>query len=413
MIEKLKAFRSLKFPDFRNYFLGTTFSEIGTQMELVAINWQVYELTHSAASLGFVGLSAFLAIIIVALPAGLIVDKLDRKKVLLFSQILPCFVSLTLLLMTITDTITPLAIYILVFFSFAARAFQGPARQSIIPQLVSHEYFLNAFSLQTMSRQVSLMIGPAIAGFVIEFLKVQTVYILNFSTFVIYILILLPIHIRPHSRASEVTYSVKSVWEGIRFVLSNQILVYTMLLDFIANFFSSATTLLPIFAREIFNIGPKGLGLLYSAPAIGSTLTGLILASIHNIKNQGKIILLGVLIYGGATIAFGLSNSFILALIFLSLVGVGDMLSTVLRNTIRQILTPDHLKGRMVSVNMIFVQGGPMAGEAEAGFVAQFFGAPFSVVSGGVITILLTLLIAFKVPQLRNYQSAYAKIRPS
>lgn len=409
MVKNLKTFTSLKFKDFRNYFLGTTFSEIGTQMELVAINWQVYELTHSAASLGFVGLSAFLAIILVSLPAGLIVDKHDRKKVLLFSQILPMFVSITLVIITLTKTVSPIAIYILIFLSFIARVFQGPARQSIIPQLVSKKYFINAFSLQTMSRQVSLMIGPAIAGFMIEFLGVYAVYLTNSLTFIVYILVLIPIHVRPHSRASQVTFSVKSLWEGIRFVLTNQILIYTMLLDFLANFFSSATTLLPIFAKDIFNVGPKGLGLLYSATALGSTVAGLIIASVHNIKNQGKVILGGVLLYGAATVAFGLSNSFILALIFLSLVGVGDMLSTVLRNTIRQILTPDHLKGRMISVNTIFVQGGPMAGEAEAGFVAQFFGAPFSVVSGGVITVLLTLLIAFKVPKLRNYQSPVLK----
>lgn len=409
MVKNLKTFTSLKFKDFRNYFLGTTFSEIGTQMELVAINWQVYELTHSAASLGFVGLSAFLAIILVSLPAGLIVDKHDRKKILLFSQILPMFVSITLVIITLTKTVSPIAIYILIFLTFIARVFQGPARQSIIPQLVSKKYFINAFSLQTMSRQLSLMIGPAIAGFMIEFLGVHAVYLANSLTFIVYIFVLIPINIRPHSRASEVTFSIKSLWEGIRFVLTNQILIYTMLLDFLANFFSSATTLLPIFAKDIFNIGPKGLGLLYSATALGSTIAGLIIASVHNIKNQGKIILGGVLLYGAATVAFGLSNSFILALIFLSLVGVGDMLSTVLRNTIRQILTPDHLKGRMISVNTVFVQGGPMAGEAEAGFVAQFFGAPFSVVSGGVITVLLTLLIAFKVPKLRNYQSPVLK----
>lgn len=374
-------------------------------MQVVAINWQVYELTNSPASLGFVGLSAFLAIILFSLPAGLVVDKLNRKKLLLVSQILPAIFAVILWVMTFYQTITPLAIYILVFLSFGARSLQGPARQSIIPQLVTREYFVNAFSLQTISRQVSMMLGPAIAGFTIEFFGVEGVYLFNAVTFIIYIFLLIPIHVKPHKIINEVSYSFKSVWEGIHFVFTNQILIYTMALDFIANFFSSATTLLPIFAKDIFEIGPKGLGLLYSAPAIGSTIAGLVLASVHGLKNQGRWILGGVILYGAATAAFGLSGSFILALVLLSLVGIGDMVSTVLRNTIRQILTPDHLKGRMVAVNTIFVQGGPMAGEAEAGFVAQFFGAPFSVVSGGVVTVLLTLLIAWNVPKLRNYKS--------
>lgn len=375
-------------------------------MQTVAINWQIYELTHSAASLGIVGFSAFLGIIIFSLPSGLIVDKLDRKKVLIFSQIFPAILAFILTYLSYTNTATPIALYILVFLSFAARTAQGPSRQSIIPQLVPKEYFINAFSLQTMSRQVSMVLGPAIAGFMIEYFKVESIYFFNAVTFLTYIFTLLPIDIKKHQIVNEISFSLHSLWEGVRFVLTNEILIYTMALDFIANFFSSATTLLPIFAKDIFMTGPKGLGLLYSAPAIGSTVAGLVLASVHNIKNQGKWILAGVLLYGLATAGFGLSNNFVFALMFLSLVGVGDMVSTVLRSTIRQILTPDHIKGRMIAVNTLFVQGGPMIGEAEAGFIAQFFGAPFSVVSGGVITVALTLLIAWRVPHLRNYKHA-------
>lgn len=169
VISRLKTFSSLKFPEFRLYYFGTLFSEVGSQMQVVAINWQIYELTGSAASLGFVGLSAFLAIIIFSLPSGLLVDKLDRKKVLVVSQIFPLFLALALGLMTFYQTINPIIIYILVFLSFGFRSLQGPARQAIIPQLVTKEYFINAFSLQTMSRQISLVLGPAIGGFAIEF----------------------------------------------------------------------------------------------------------------------------------------------------------------------------------------------------------------------------------------------------
>jgi MFS family permease len=155
------------------------------------------------------------------------------------------------------------------------------------------------------------------------------------------------------------------MYDGIHFVWKSPILFYTMLLDFIANFFSSATTLLPIFAKDIFMVGPQGLGFLYAAPAIGSIVAGLIMASLGNIRNQGKIILAAVTLYGAATAFFGLTNSFYLAIILLSLVGVGDMISTVLRNTLRNMLTPDHIRGRMLAVNTLFIQGGPMIGEEE------------------------------------------------
>ncbi len=405
MLHKLKPFTSLRFSGFRLYYSGTVLSEIGSQMQMVAINWQIYEMTGSAWSLGLIGLAGFLGVIIFALPAGLLADKHDRKKILMISQIIPCIFAFILALATLTNTATPWLIYTMVFLTFAARTFQGPARQAIIPQLVPQDYLVNAFSLQTISRQLSLIIGPAIAGFMIQFFNVSSIYLLNGFSFGIYIATLWPLKIKMHQMAGEISYSFKSMWDGIHFVWSSPILFYTMLLDFIANFFSSATTLLPIFAKDIFAIGPQGLGILYAAPAIGSVIAGLIMASLGNIRHQGKIILAAVVLYGAATAFFGLTNSFYLAIILLSLVGVGDMISTVLRNTIRNILTPDHIRGRMLAVNTLFIQGGPMIGETEAGIVAQFLGAPFAVFSGGVATVIATLYIWWKVPQLRNYHN--------
>ncbi len=405
MLHKLKAFASLRFPEFRLYYTGTVLSEIGSQMQLVAINWQIYELTNSAVSLGLIGLAGFLGVIIFALPAGLLADKWDRKKLLMISQLLPCLFSLLLAITTFNGATQPWMIYLVVFLTFAARSFQGPTRQAIIPQLVPKDYLINAFSLQTISRQLSLVIGPAIAGFMIQYWDVGSIYFLNTVSFVLYIATLAPLKIMMHDKAHEISYSFKSMWDGIHFVWTNPILFYTMLLDFIANFFSSATTLLPIFAKDIFAVGPQGLGFLYAAPALGSIIAGLVMASLGTIRNQGKIILSSVILYGAATALFGLTNSFYLAMILLSLVGVGDMISTVLRNTIRQMITPDHLRGRMLAVNTLFIQGGPMIGETEAGFVAHFLGAPFSVVSGGIATVFATLFIWWKVPQLRNYHN--------
>lgn len=411
MIHHLKPFASLKFKQFALYYYGSVLSEIGSQMQVVAINWQIYQITKSAGSLGLVGLAGFAAVILLSLPAGLLVDKHDRKQILIYSQLFPCLVSLIMTVLTYTELINPIWLYFLVFLTFAARTFQGPSRQSIIPQLVPKEYYVNAFSLQTMSRQISLVIGPAIGGFMIAWWGVGSIYLVNAVSFIFFIATLLPLQIRTHAQGEEVELAFSSIWEGVKFVFNNKIMFYTMALDFIANFFSSATTLLPVFASEIFKIGPEGLGLLYAAPAIGSTIAGLVMGSLGSIKNQGKIILGAVFLYGLGTTLFGFTTSFIFGVIFLSLLGVGDMVSTILRSTLRQLITPDHLRGRMIGVNMLFVQGGPMLGEAEAGFVAQLYGTPFSVISGGVITMIAVAYVAFQASHLRNYHNH--KLTPS
>lgn len=178
-----------------------------------------------------------------------------------------------------------------------------------------------------------------------------------------------------------------------------------MLLDFFATFFASANTLMPIFAKDIFHMGPQGLGFLYAAPAVGAVLMGLVISRHHTINNQGKVLLVAIFFFGLATIGFGLSRIFILSLLFLAITGAADTVSAVIRNTIRQIKTPDHLRGRMTAINMNFFIGGPYLGETEAGIAAAAFGVPASVALGGVATIGLSLMVWLLVPKLRNYKN--------
>ncbi len=408
MQKNISPFSSLQFPKYRLFFCGSLVSYIGTQMQVVAINWQVYELTHSALALGLVGFAGFLPIIFFSLLGGVTADKVDRKKLLIFTQIFQALVAAMLATASFLNLVTPSLIFIMIALTAAAKTFQAPARQAIIPHLVPKAHFINAVSLNTLIRQSSILIGPAIAGFMIALYGVKSIYLLNAISFIFLIIALVPIKVFAKPLEKKVSYSISSVWEGIKFVKGNQILASTMILDFLANFFSSATTLLPIFAKDILKVGPAGLGLLYASPAIGAVIAGFILASIGQIKSQGKLILASVFLYGVATIGFGLSKSFYYSLFFLSLVGVGDMVSTVLRNTIRQLITPDYIRGRMVSINMIFVQGGPLIGELEAGVLAAFTSAPFSVVVGGIATVILTLLVAVKEPKLKDYQGQEA-----
>ncbi len=385
--------------------MGAFVSEIGNQMQIVAVSWQVYEMTKNPAALGLIGLANIIPIFLFSLIGGLFADKADRKKLLVISQSFMAILGLIFFLLTIFRLINPLIIYSLLVLLATAQSFSLPARQAILPHLVPKHYFLNAVSLQTLQFQSATMIGPAIAGFLIGGFGVSAVYFFNFISYIFFIAAVLALKIPLKVKGVKVELNLDSIKEGIKFVVSTPILYTTMILDFLATFFGTATILMPIFAQDILHVGPKGLGLLYSAPAIGAVLAGGLITLTHGkIVNQGKIIIISVIFYGLATIGFGLSKVFALSIFFLVLVGFGDMVSTVIRNTIRQMITPDHLRGRMVSIMRVFFQGGPQLGEIEAGFLAKAIGGPASVVVGGIGVILITSIVALKSKSLREYK---------
>lgn len=406
MATKISPFLTLKIPVFRNFLFGTFISEIGNQMQIVAVAWHVYELTGNPASLGLIGLANFLPILFFSLFGGLAADKLDRKKLLIVSQTSLSLLAFVLFAATSLHLVTPLMIYSVLVLYATASSFSLPARQAVLPNLVPRNLFMNAVSLHTLQFQSAVLIGPAIAGFLIAGFGAGSVYLFNAFSFLVFIAGVLMIKIPLNTGEAEVSLSAGSILDGIKFVMSAPILYSTMILDFLATFFGTATILMPIFAKDILHVGPTGLGLLYSAPAMGAVAAGFLLSFLHHhrLKNQGRIIIMSVIFYGAATIGFGLSKNLPLSLFFLGLVGFGDMVSSVIRNTIRQLITPDHLRGRMVSIMRIFFQGGPQLGEIEAGFLAKAIGGPASVVIGGVGVILITSLIAWRNKSLRNYQ---------
>ena len=348
----------------------------------------------------------FVPILVFSLVGGLTADKWDRKKLLIISQSTLGVVSFALFGLTAFRLITPWMIYLILILHSTASSFSLPARQAVLPSLVPKKIFFNAVSLFTLHYQTSLLVGPAIAGFLIAGFGVGSVYLFNVLSFLVFIVSVLMIKIPLNVGKEKIEFSVNSILDGVKFVLSTPILYSTMILDFLATFFGTATILMPVFAKDVLHVGPKGLGLLYSAPAMGAVVGGLIIASLHHhqIKNQGKIIMASVILYGAATIGFGLSKNLLLSLFFLGLVGFWDMVSTVIRNTVRQMITPDHLRGRMVSVMRIFFQGGPQLGDIEAGLLAAAVGGPVSVFIGGVGVIMITSFVAYFNPKLRNYQ---------
>lgn len=405
MDQKISPFLTLKVTHFRNYLAGAFLSEIGNQMQTVAVAWQVYEITRNPASLGLIGLANFLPIILFSLVGGLVVDKVDRKKVLIISQTAQLVLAIMLFALTRFSLINPWMIYAILVLVATAQSFSIPARQSVLPHLVPKKYFMNAVSLNVLQFQGATMIGPAIAGFLIGGVGVSSVYFFNAASFLFFIgaLFTLNVSFRKHD-APGVEFSLASIGEGIKFVFKTPILITTMVLDFAATFFGTATILMPVFAQDVLRVGPQGLGLLYSAPAIGGVLAGGLIAALHKkIEHQGKAIIYALVLYGLATIGFGLSKIFLLSIFFLILLGFGDMVSTIIRNTIRQMITPDHLRGRMASVMRIFFQGGPQLGDMEAGFLAKAIGGPASVVAGGVGVLIVLSLLTFKGKTLREY----------
>ena len=382
-------------------------STAGSMMQNAAILWHVTQLVpvrDRPLALGMVGAVKIVPIFVFSLLGGVVADALDRRRLMLVMQSLMALFAAILAVLTFSGWDALWSIYLLTALNSAANTFDGPARQSMIPALVPTKDFPNAISLNTIHFQVASVIGPWLAGMVIATLGMGWVYALNAVSFLAVIVNLLRMRDVPARRGAAAEVSLHAALEGLRFVFRTPMIRSTMLLDFFATFFSTASGLLPIFAQDILHVGPRGYGLLVSAQAIGALAASAFLVhAADRIERRGKTLLWAVTGYGLATVVFGLSRSFGLTFLCLALVGASDMVSTVLRNVIRQLTTPDRLRGRMTSVNMMFFMGGPQLGEIEAGLVAHAFSAPLSVVTGGIGCLVATAWIAAKTPALRRY----------
>jgi len=398
-----QRFPALHHRDFRLLWSGQLISTLGSQMQIVALNWHIYELTGSPIALGMIGLMRVIPIIIFSLIAGTFADSHNRKKIMTVSQICLLVLSGFLAFMTISGQINPFWIYTVTIFSAIFMSFDMPARSALVPRLIPKKNLGNAMSLNSMNWEIAIIGGSSLSGIVIGAFGVGTVYLFNTVSFIAVLYALWQMRTSGSVEKIATSVGLSSIVEGLRFVRSKPIIWSTMLLDFFSTFFASAAALLPLFAKDILHVGPQGLGLLYAAPGIGAVLTSFTLSHIRDLRNQGKLLLIGVTVYALGTIIFGLSNVFIFSLIGLFLVGSGDSLSTVIRNTIRQMVTPDYIRGRMTSVNMIFFMGGPQLGEFEAGILASMVGGPLSVVVGGVGTLIIVAATAIGVPVLRRF----------
>lgn len=402
-------FVALRSRNFRLLWIGQLVSMAGSSMQSAALLWHVSLLVPDekrGLALGMVGLVRVLPIIAFSLIGGVVADARDRRRLMLVTQTGMAVAAGVLAAFAFAGSQSLWPLYLLAALGSAFGSFDGPARQSLIPNLVPREHLPNAISLNTIMFQVASVLGPALGGLVIAGFGVAWAYAFNAVSFLCVVVALLMMRDVPRRAPGESSrISLAAAMEGLRFVFRAPLIRSTMLLDFFATFFASATALLPIFAQDVLDVGAQGYGLLSAAPAVGAMLASIVLVrAIDRIDARGPVLLWSVAGFGLATVAFGMSTSFVLTLVCLALTGVTDTVSMVIRNVIRQLHTPDHLRGRMTSVNMIFFMGGPQLGELEAGLVANAWGAPLSVVTGGLGCLLATAWVAWRTPALREYR---------
>ena len=386
----------------------------GSFMQNAALLWHVSLLVppdRKGLALGIVGLAKFVPIVVFSMISGVVADAWDRRRLMIYTQIGLALVAFLLSVLAMAGVTVVWPLYVLAALGSAVGAFDLPARQSLVPTLVPIKDLPNAISLNTIMVQLASVLGPAVGGLLIATSGVAAVYVVNalsFAAVIVALLMMRGVPSGPREASDRNNVSWRAGLEGLRFVFRSPLIRSTMLLDFFATFFSSATALLPIFAQDILRIGPQGYGWLYAAPAVGATaMSAVMVFFTERIDRRGKALIWAVLAYGAATVAFGLSRSFWLTFLCLALTGAADTVSMIIRNIVRQLETPDRLRGRMAGINMVFFAGGPQLGEIEAGLVANWFGAPFSVITGGIGCLLTTGGIAALTPQLRAYRASH------
>ena len=397
---------ALKHRQFTLIWIGLIISMTGTQMQQWALFWHISRLSRDPIAVSIVGGVRFVAVLCFSLLAGLVADRYNRRTILFLTQSILLVSALVLGLLTYFGVIQLWHIYVVTAIQASATAFDLPARQSLVPNLVPRSDLPSAFSLQAIAFNTGAIAGPALSGVVIGYWGQEYAYLINAVSFlaVIFALAAMGAVSQQQSLARKgFKAALVDIRDGIRFIRSQPLILSSMILDFFATFFASANTLLPYFSQNVLHVGEVAYGWLAAAGSIGAVVVGLIISQFNAIRRQGQLLVGSVVIFGLSTILFGLARLYGIVFFALVLTGAADSVSTIIRNTIRNLNTPDSIRGRMTGVNQIFFMGGPQIGEVEAGAAAQAFGVPFAIFSGGIGTILIVALIAARWPMLLHY----------
>jgi MFS family permease len=390
------------------------FGVLGWQMLQIALGWELYERTHSALALGLVGLVTAIPVVLLALPAGHLADRMDRKKIVVGAQIV--FITMSLSLSVLSYVKGPIfLIYGTLLVGGIAQAYNNPARSALLPRLVPAEVFANAVTWSSSGFQTAAVVGPAIGGLVIALQHRATgAYLLDAILTTLYLVMLLGI--RSDAVKVDTTTSItalkprepmtfKSLIAGMRFVMDTKVILAALTLDLFAVLFGGATALLPIFAKDILHVGPEGLGWLRAAPSVGALIVMMTIAHRPPMQKTGWTLILAVTGFGIATIVFGLSRSFGLSMAMLFILGGLDGISMIIRGTLVQLWTPDEMRGRVSAVNSVFIDMSNELGGFESGALAAVVGPIAAVVGGGIGTIVVVAGVAYAWPELRRLRS--------
>ncbi len=409
-------YQALRHRDFLLFIISRFVATLGEQMIAVAIGWELYERTNSELALGLVGLVEVLPVLLLALPAGHVADRFTRKYVMVIMEamLILCAIGLA----AVSYAHGPLIyVYLCMLLVGVAGAFAGPAGSAFLPQTVPPEAFTNAATWNSSAWQLAAVIGPALGGLIIALQGSVTlgfgsfgytmsrnagpVYILEGLASGLALLLILFTRTKQVSRSGKAT-SLKSLAAGVSFVRQTKVFLAAITLDMFAVLLGGATTLLPVFAKDILNVGPVGLGWLRAAPSIGAILMAVVIAHQPPFKRAGRALLWAVAGFGAATIVFGLSRSFILSVLMLGTLGAVDNISVVIRATLLLVKAPDEVRGRVAAVNSVFIGTSNQLGGFESGLTAQLFGPVASVVAGGIGTLLVVCAVAWVWPEIRR-----------
>lgn len=385
--------------DFNLLAGSRLFGTFGIQMLSVAIGWHVYEITNDPFAIGLVGLSQFLPALLLVLFAGQIADQMDRARILGISHMLAAFCGAALFIGTLLGMTSAPYIYVLCVILGVVRVFGMPAAQAILPNIVPPDVFSRAVAYNSTAFQIAVIGGPALAGLVFLW---GTAAVYGMAALFLLIAGVLNFMIATRTGGNKRPFTLDNLTAGIRFIFQRPIMLGAISLDLFAVLFGGIVALLPVFAKDILQVGPTGLGFLKSAPAVGAALMALYLGRWPLQKNIGKAMLASIVVFGIVTIIFGLSTSFPLSLLMMALLGGADMVSVYVRTHLMQVGTPDDMRGRVASVNSLFITASNELGDFESGFMAGWLGTVPAVVLGGFLAIITTAFVAWRVPSFRN-----------
>jgi MFS family permease len=387
--------------DLRLYLAIRFATTLGTQIQSVAIGWQVYDITRDPVALGYVGLSIFLPMLLLVLPAGDLADRVDRRFMLMASYLVQVAASVMLLVLTVTGVQSMWAFYSVITLLGVALGLSQPAMQSFLPFLVTLEKLPQAIAWNASAYRIAVIGGPALGGFLYD-LGPAVNYSLCLGCYVFTLSGMAALRIRAQQGAKGEGTALERITDGIRYMRERPILLGAISLDLFAMFLGGTTALLPIFARDILHTGPAGLGFLRTAPAMGAALVAFVLTRWQLHRHTGMAMFVCVAIFGVATVVFGMSRDFYLSMAALVVTGAADMVSVYVRSALIQLATPDNMRGRVGSLNSLFIGASNELGEFRAGMTAGAFGTVPAVVLGGLGTLFVTSLWMWLFPPLRR-----------